>query len=274
MADLIIFPSGEIANSGKGTLKKRRSGAIGRPRTSEPRRVVRVVLEPDEIKQIEAKPIALLPIPEHVKAIPPFERLSLAHRMQITYVKQQPKATRAVIEKRDRLVHTETVLGNWRCEIWRVGGIERSQFYFRTESLLLGAQGGQSRRSKSDFDTVHECLKFARLKAGERESLWRGKGRNVTALPIKKRRRRYGYIAPSPVDTRLIEKVTSCDCPTDEATCPICARTVQRNTYALRSHFRPHVQDGLLQSRQVDELLSFLVVSECSNNLVGEIITL
>ena len=275
MADLEVRNKLKLIEHGKA-LNKRKGGAIGRPRTAQPRRVVRAVLETDELRLLEAKPIGALPMAEHVKALPPFQRLSLAQQCEINYAKQQPRVTRAVINRRDKLVHTENVL-NWRVEIWRKGetrGTDKPLFFFRTECLVLGASGGQNRRSKSEFDTPHECLKFARWKAGEREKLWRGRGRYASPLPTKKRRRwRGGYIAPSKTDTKLIDVITSCECPVGEATCPVCRKQVERNAYAVRSHLRPHVRKGLLQSAQADEILSFLVVQHCDSGLIGHCLT-
>lgn len=263
MANVILFrPNEKIVKGGKA-INKHTGRAIGRPRTRQPRKVVRVALEPHEIGQIEAKPIAALPMPEHVKALSPFQRLSLAQRMQITYARQQPKATREVIDHRDKLIHTENVL-NWRVEVWQIGitrGTDRPRYFFRTECLILGARGGQNRRSTSQFDTPHDCLKVARWKAQDRESLWRGKGQHTSPFPGKKRKRhRFGYIPASKTDTRLIDAITSCECPVGEALCPVCRKQITRSDYAVRSHLRPHVRNGLIQSNQAEEIASFLVV--------------
>ena len=269
MDNLISIHELKLIEHGKA-LKKRRGGAIGRPRTAQPRKVVRVALEPDEIRLLEAKPIAALPMPEHVKALPPFQRLSLAQRCQITYAKQQPRVTREVISHRDKLVHNETVL-NWRVEIWQKGetrGTDKPLFFFRTESLILGANGGQNRRSKYEYDNPGDCLNNARVNASNRESLWRGRKRTDLPVTRKRRRRSFGYIAPSKADTKLIDAITSCECPVDAALCPVCRRQIERNRYAVRSHLRPHVENGLIQSAQADEILSFLVVPTHASNVI------
>lgn len=270
MADIVSIQHLKLIRHAK-ELKKRGGGPIGRPRTAQPRKPIRVALEPDEIKLLAAKPIAALPVPEHVKALPPFQRLSLAQRMQITYAKQQPRATRAVIDRRDKLVHSETCL-NWRVEIWRKGetrGTDKPLFFYRTECLVLGARGGQNRRSKYEYSTPFDCLKAARWQAENRESLWRGRGRYTSPLPTKKRPRwRGGYVAPSKSDTKLIDAITSCECPVGEALCPVCRKQIERNDYAVRSHLRPHVQSGLIQSNQAEEILSFLVVPTHNSNVI------
>jgi hypothetical protein len=66
-----------------------------------------------------------------------------------------------------------------------------------------------------------------------------------------------------PAEAKALDQpLTVAELLSGEATCPICHRIVDRNRYALRTHFRPHVRAGLLQYGQVDELLSFLITHD------------
>lgn len=271
MADIIPFrPNEKIVKGGKA-INKSTGRAIGRPRTRAPRKVVRASLDLEDLRLLDAKPIAALPAAKAEESIPPFQRLSLAKQIEITYRQQQPRITRTIANRRDQMVHSEQVLG-WRVEIWIKGetrGTGKPLYFYRTENLTLGARGGQSRRSKYEYETPQETLKAARYKAGEREKLWRGRGRYTSPLPQKKRRRwRGGYIAPSRTDTRLIDEITSCDCPIGDALCPVCMKRIERNNYAVRSHLRPHVKEGLIQSDQAEDILSFLVAPSHESRMI------
>lgn len=271
MADVILFRPNEKIVKGGSAIKIGSPGrVIGRPRTRQPRKVVRETLEPAEVQLLNAKPIGILPASEAEKWLPPSQRLSLAQRVQIDYAKQQPRATRAVIAQRDKLVHTEQVL-NWRVEVWQIGATrdtDKPLFFYRTECLVLGARGGQDRRSKYNYATPHECLTAGRWKAGEREKLWRGRGRYASPLPLTRAQRRrltrtymQRYELPAEA-AHLNQPISVADLAASQgATCPVCRRAVQRSRQALRSHFRPHVSKGLLSSHQVEELLSFMVAS-------------
>lgn len=268
MQDLIVRNLKLV--KGGSAINKRTGAPIGRPRTRAPRKAIRESLEPAELKLLEA-PRLYLVASEAEAAIPPFQRLSRAQQAQITYAKQQPRITRTIADQRDQMIHSEQVLG-WRVEIWQKGetrGTDKPLYFYRTENLTLGARGGQNRRNKYEYLTPQEALKAGRSKAGERERLWRGRGRYTSALPQKKRRRwRGGYIAPSRTDTKLIDAITSCECPVDAALCPICRKQIERNNYAVRSHLRPHVRSGLIQSRQAEEIVGFLVVPAHSSNVI------
>jgi hypothetical protein len=234
----------------------------GLQRRRKPRAVVRVALHPDEVKAIDVQPVAYLPLPDAAKALPPFQRLSLAQQITLTYQRQQKKSVRVKLAHTDCMVHTENVL-NWRVAVWQVGntrGTVAPRFYFRTECLTLGARGGQKRRGKGDYTTAHDCLTAGRWKAQDRESLWRGRGPYSSPLPEKHHQRRIRrYLPIYTVAPEVIEQVITSPRIPDPALCPVCRKEIRRKRSNLGAHFRRHVREGQLQSAQVEELLSFLV---------------
>ena len=273
--DLIRFQNAQVITGGSA-INKRTGAPVGRPRTREPRqpRIIPVWLEAAELKVLNAKPIAALPLSEAEKAIPPFQRLSLAKQIEITYRQQQPRVTQKKANKRDRLVHTEQVL-NWRVEVWKKGasrGTDKPLFFYRTECLTVGAVGGSKGKGRFEYATPQRCLDAGRYKVRERETQWRKYGRPTS----RKRRRLYSFRVYArryslPAEAKALDQpLTVADLLRDEATCPICHRTVDRNRYSLTEHFQRHVSKGLLKLRQVDELLSFLVIpQQYESNVIG-----
>lgn len=272
MADVILFRPNEKIVKGGNAINKRTGAPIGRPRTRAPRqpRVVPVWLDAGEIRQLQAKPIAALPPSEAEQAIPPFQRLSLAKQIEITYTdqrrqqeaKRQRKSKRAAIDKRDRLVHTEQVL-NWRVEIWQKGetrGTDKPLYFYRTESLTAGAVGGCKGKGRFEYVTPERCLNAARYKVRERETQWRQCGRPVSRERRYYKFRRYARPVSLPPQAAALDQPPSVmELIGDVALCPVCRQLIDRNRYALSDHFERHVCKGLLKSREVDELLSFLV---------------